>query len=233
MSIDLKGLLKLVFSFPAIAFWIAIFGASSFLLSALGVHLITKRPRDLLFPPLPILISNRYSGPLVRIGITASAIGIALAAFATHRFGTIAIRTAKRAVSFSSRTLWTASVSAAISVVSLLAVGWTQQHFLSCCVYFVSGIANHVSIDFLAPRKQPLAWVVHLGTGALAAVGLVLGAIAGKLGWRGIGQFASLCEIAGFVVLHLRFLIDGEIVLGAKFLPAEAISEVFGNADII
>jgi hypothetical protein len=229
MEPSVKAILTLVFSYPAIVFWLAIFSVPSLFLASLIVNFLVFGPAAPIFPSWSRLATGRSSRPLIRVGATGSAIGIVLAAVATHRFAMTTVRLGKQPRPFSSQTVLTGTVSSVVSALALLCVGWTSQHFLSSIAYFVSALIAHTCVDVMSRQRRSMGKYVNAVVAALAVIGLLISQFGGKLSQGPVGQFGTFCEIMAFVVIHLRFMIDGEIVLGGKFLPAEIRPAILGD----
>jgi hypothetical protein len=224
----LGEILKLFASYPAIAFWCALFGVSSFMVSSWIVWLFVRGKSGPIFPTVRALVFSRTTSPLIRIGTTLSGVGTLLAILATHRYATVTIAKHKSKRSFTSRTIITADVSAVIAALALLALGWNVCPLLATFVFFPAALISHMCVDLIPARVSVVGALVNF-----TILGLLLGAIAfegggTQLGWGKVVQFGSLCEYFAFIVIHMRFMINGETVLGARFLPSEIRPAVLG-----
>jgi hypothetical protein len=221
MEITISNLIKMIFSYPAIVFWITIFSVPSFFISAWLANLLLFRFQGPFFPPFSRLVMSHTTGPLIRIGATGSAIGITLSTIATYRFGQTTLRTAKSHCRFSSRTLVTIAVSGVVSALSLMTLGWTHWNILSSFVHLAATLLNHTLVDLLARRRLFIGNVTNLGILVLASIGILFDIIAINVNVKIVEAIGSFCELIALITIHLRFMINGEIVLGANFMPTE------------
>jgi hypothetical protein len=232
-GLTFRDLQKLFLSYPAIAFWLAVFGVSSFFISGFISYQVVRRPTSPVIPSVRTLVSHRASRTLIRIGSTISAAGIVLAIIATHRHATVKLARGQSPRSFTRRTVVTADVSGVAAALALLALGWTAHTVLSTLVFFPAILVSHLCVDLMARHYPGIGiWANAVIAAALLAA-LVLECAGSQLRLGRVAQLGSLFEICAFVVVHIRFMINGEIVLGARFLPTEVRPAVLGSLNAV
>jgi hypothetical protein len=82
-------------------------------------------------------------------------------------------------------------------------------------------------------KGSPIGSVVNVAIACGAVFGIVFGKIGEWLGWGVVEQIAAVCHVLSFVVMHMRFILNGEIVLGAKFLPGEVKRSIAMNRYVV
>jgi hypothetical protein len=160
-TIPFRSIVKFVFSYPAIVFWLSTWVVPSFFLSAILTALYHLPHYSPFFRPLSNLMSFHLSRSLIRIGTTVSSIAMVFAAVATHRFGTATLRTSKESHSFTQRTLLMGAVSAALSIVALLAVGWTREQTVASILYLGAALVSHACVDRMSKSTRWIGNIVN------------------------------------------------------------------------
>jgi hypothetical protein len=145
----------------------------------------------------------------------------------TYSFAVARLRARNPDRRFTATTVLIVNLSIGLSALGLFGIAWLPPSLLPIpfrlfvSVYFVGGVVFHAGVDRIAKlpnraagRFISLTSIVAIGALALTAIGHA------KRSDTAV-HAGSLCQFVGFLLLQFGYLIDGGVVLGARFLPAE------------
>jgi hypothetical protein len=201
-------------TYPGVVFWLAFVGVLAGLFSSLVFYYLylSRRPRRI--PSLAALLAERQCGPLLRCGFFLSAVPMCLCGILSHRFfGRL-----------NSPFLILLSASQILSVVSMAIMLYFEGavHVFAEFLYFTLALCFHSLVTFFSHKSKQTAALSFPSPFLIALFCLVwLVARACSAFARGAGQVASLFEIITLVLIHFKYIGDGTVILGARFIARQ------------
>ncbi|OHT09889.1 hypothetical protein TRFO_04434 [Tritrichomonas foetus] len=221
-------ILKYVFRFPAITFWLTCIITPTSIISSFILYIIQSR-RNSSIPSISDLVSSNDTKKAMRFGFIAGLVCIIVTQKTSHKYyQKLFNRNTNNMKLRQMMSVFVTVVNITMVCIDLSILGITFidfekhqiLHIISTIIFLTSSLIFHYGIDELSgtlKRNIPVAGFFNLTILILSIACGFLFAFS-KVS-QSLYSIASICEITAFIFIYFKYIFVAMTVLGGNFLP--------------